>query len=136
MDSLQLSTIIEEGRKGKGCRCFFGGRIYSIPCLGTGRYFVQDDFEEQDEFILFFRIILVQFILLFKSSSAKQQARQGIEYILPPKQKRRPLPLLLSLSFFYCMPITTVQCTYTVLVNVQPVQARVVCMASNYLNSA
>ena len=31
----------------------------------------------------------------------KQQARQGIEQILPPKQTRRPLPLLLSPSFFY-----------------------------------
>ena len=29
-----------------------GGRIYSIPC--RARYFAQDDFEEKDEFILFF----------------------------------------------------------------------------------
>ena len=43
----------------------------------------------------------VQFILYFKSSSAKQLARQGIEYILPHKQKRRPLPFLQSLFFFY-----------------------------------
>ena len=36
-----------------------------------------------------------------KSTEAKQLARQGIEYILAPKQTRRPLPLLLSPSFFY-----------------------------------
>ena len=36
-----------------------------------------------------------------KSSQAKQLVQQGIEQILPPKQKRRPLPFLLSLSFFY-----------------------------------
>ena len=28
-------------------------------------------------------------------------ARQGIEFVLPPKQQRRPLPFLLSLSFFW-----------------------------------
>ena len=47
------------------------------------------------------QIILVQFILLFKSSREKQLARQGVELILPhPKQKRRPKPLLLSFSFY------------------------------------
>ena len=39
----------------------------------------------------------------FKSTKAKQRARQGIECILPPKQTWRPLPYLLSPSFFYCM---------------------------------
>ena len=37
--------------------------------------------------------------------SAKQLARQGIESILSPKQKRRPLPSLLSLSFFYVVQV-------------------------------
>ena len=36
-----------------------------------------------------------------KSTKAKQLAPQGIEQNLPPKQMRRPLPLLLSPSFFY-----------------------------------
>ena len=36
-----------------------------------------------------------------KSSQAKQLAWQRIEYILSPKQQRRPLSSLLSLSFFY-----------------------------------
>ena len=34
---------------------------------------------KKDEFILFFQIILVQFILLLKIVKAKQLARQGIE---------------------------------------------------------
>ena len=36
----------------------------------------------------------------FKSTEAKQLARQGIEQVLPPKQSRRPLPCLLIPSFF------------------------------------
>ena len=36
---------------------------------------------------------------------AKQLARQGIEQNLPPKQTRRPLPLLLSPSLFYELAI-------------------------------
>ena len=36
-----------------------------------------------------------------KSTEAKQLARQEKEYILTPKQRRRPLPLLLSPSFVY-----------------------------------
>ena len=36
-----------------------------------------------------------------QSTEAKQLAWQGIEQNLPPKQTRRPLSLLLSLSFFY-----------------------------------
>ena len=35
------------------------------------------------------------------SGEKKKLARQGIESILSPKQQRRPLPSLLSLSFFY-----------------------------------
>ena len=37
----------------------------------------------------------------FKSTEAKQLARQGFELILPPKQKWGPLSLLLSPSFLY-----------------------------------
>ena len=37
----------------------------------------------------------------FKSTEAKQIAGQGIEYILSPKQTRRPLPFLLSPSIFF-----------------------------------
>ena len=36
-----------------------------------------------------------------KSTDAKQLARHGVEQNLPLKQKQRPLPLLLSPSFFY-----------------------------------
>ena len=36
-----------------------------------------------------------------QSSLANQLALQGIEWIIPPKQKPRPLHFLLSLSFFY-----------------------------------
>ena len=58
---------------GKGQHICLRGRMYSIPCQAS--YFDQDDFEVQDEFILFFKIILVQFIILFKLSSAKQLVR-------------------------------------------------------------
>ena len=51
-------------RKGKGRRLCLGNRIYKIPCRASD--LLQDDFEEMDEFILFFQIILVQFILFFK----------------------------------------------------------------------
>ena len=37
----------------------------------------------------------------FKETKAKQLAQEGIEQILSPKQKRRPLPYLLILSFCY-----------------------------------
>ena len=43
-----------------------GGTIYQMP--GRASCFAQDDFEEQDEFIIFFQIILVQFIISFKAS--------------------------------------------------------------------
>ena len=42
-----------------------------------------------------------------KSTEAKQLARQGIEQNLPPKQTRRPLLLILSLSFFYALYVCT-----------------------------
>ena len=48
-----------------------------------------------------------QIILLLKIVLSKTLAWQGIEWILTPKQKRRSLPFLLSLSFFYafsCYP--------------------------------
>ena len=62
------------------------------------------------------QIALVHLILFFKFSwcnssyssirpCAKLLARQGIESILSPKQKRRPLPSLLSLSFFYVVQV-------------------------------
>ena len=60
-----------------------------------------DDVEKGINLSYFFYIFLVQFILFFKSSQLKMQVRQGIESILSPKQQRRPLPSLLSLSFFY-----------------------------------
>ena len=46
--------------KGKGRRLCLGERIYSISCRAS--YFAKDGLEEQDEFITFFQIILVQFI--------------------------------------------------------------------------
>ena len=49
-------------RKCKGHHFCLGGRICSIPCRAS--CFAQADFEEQDEFKLFFQIILVQFILV------------------------------------------------------------------------
>ena len=56
----------------------------------------------------FRQVVVLLFILSFKSSGRKIAiARQGIESILSPKQQRRPLPSLLSLSF-YCG--YTVQC--------------------------
>ena len=54
--------------KGKDRRCCLGDRIYSVPCCAS--YILHQD-KEKDEIILFFPIILVQFILLLKSSSAK-----------------------------------------------------------------
>ena len=57
-------------------------------------------FEEQDEFFLFFKSSWCNSSYSSNPSSAKQLARQGIEYIQSPKQQRRPLPFLLYLSFF------------------------------------
>ena len=64
-------------RKGKGRRCCFGDRIYSFACHAS--YFAYDDFEEQDEYILFFQIIMVQVILFFKSSQCKIVTQCGKE---------------------------------------------------------
>ena len=60
----------------------------------------QDDFEEQDEFISFFKS---SWYLSYSSNSpnAQQLAQQGNGFNSDPQQKRRPLPLLLYLSFFY-----------------------------------
>ena len=63
----------------------------------TGRFELQDELhqenlKEMDEFILFFKIIL---------GKIASTPRNLINKFLPPKQKRRPLPFLLSLSFFY-----------------------------------
>ena len=60
---------------------------------------------------------LILFLILswynsFYSSNhpgAKQLALNWIESILPPKQQRRPLPSLLSLSFFYALFTATVR---------------------------
>ena len=51
----------KDRREGKGRRLCLGGRIYSIP--SRANHFAYGDFEESDEFILFFQIILVQFNL-------------------------------------------------------------------------
>ena len=64
----------KDRRNGKGRGCSSGGRLYSIPCRAS--YFSKDVFEEYDEFIFIFEIILMQFILWFKSSSAEQLVRQ------------------------------------------------------------
>ena len=53
--------------------------------------FVENDIKEKVEFSS----------VSFKTTEAKQLARQGIEHILPPKQTRRLLPCLLIPSFFY-----------------------------------
>ena len=61
------------------------------------------DFEKYDEFILFFKSSWCNSSFTSNPPSG-QQLRvlpQGIEYILSPKQQRRPLAFLLSLSFFY-----------------------------------
>ena len=59
MTETEIVTAKED--KAKVVAAVWGERIYSIPCRTS--YFAQDDFEESDEFILFFQIILVQFIL-------------------------------------------------------------------------
>ena len=56
---------------------FGGENLFKIPCRAS--YFSLEAFYEKDEFIILFQIMLMQFILFFKSSSAKQLARQGIE---------------------------------------------------------
>ena len=59
--------IKTERRKGKGRRfCFFFGGGEFIQFLAALAILPEDNFEEYDEFILFFPIILVQFILSFK----------------------------------------------------------------------
>ena len=60
------------------CLCL-GGIVYSIPCRTS--CFVQDDFEEQDEFI-FFQIILMQLVLrvhTYNSNRPVQKSYRGKE---------------------------------------------------------
>ena len=59
------------------------------------------EFEEQDEFILFFKSSWCNSSYSSKHPSAKQLAWQEIESILSSKQQRRPLPFLRYL-FFSC----------------------------------
>ena len=64
-EAMNLASLMSQKkdidkRKGKGRRFCFGVRIYSIRCRAS--CFVSDDLEEKVEFILFFQIILVQFI--------------------------------------------------------------------------
>ena len=58
-------------------------RIYLIPCRAN--CFVLDDFEEKDEFILLFQIVLVQFNLLFRIVLCKavSAAKSGMNSFPP-----------------------------------------------------
>ena len=60
---LQMSCTLsikkdKDSREGKGRRCCLEDRIYSIPCRAS--YFLFGLNEEYDEFITFFKIVLVQ----------------------------------------------------------------------------
>ena len=74
------------------------GEEYSIPCLAScfdSMNCTKDGSKEKNKFILFLK----------KSFYAKQLARQGIEYIFPPKKTEgQLLPFLLSLFYFYAPP--------------------------------
>ena len=88
---------IEEGwnrRQGKGRRVGKGGKICSIPCRASCFAWVY--LEEAVN-----SAVYLELTVSFKSYETRQLARQRIERILPPKPTRRPLPLLLSPSFFY-----------------------------------
>ena len=79
------------------------GRIYSIPCRASCFAYIYDDFEEYRMNSSFpsFKSSWCNSSYDSKSSKTKQLARHGFLWILTPKQKRRPLPFLMSLSFFY-----------------------------------
>ena len=72
-------------KEGKSRRICLGGRVYSIPCRAS--YFALDDFNYR-----------MNCTFSSKLTEAKQLAQQVSEQILPPKQMRRLLPLLLSPS--------------------------------------
>ena len=57
--------------------------------------------EETVEFSWSIRKKQMNSTVSFKSTKTKQLTQQGIELILSPKPTRRPLPCLLSPSFFY-----------------------------------
>ena len=111
--SLPCAHGIEEGsrqRRRQRSSLLFGGQhlLYSLP----RELFCTRMIWRKGWIHPMFLSILLQFILFFISSwgnssfssnrlGAKLQARQRNESILSPKQQRRPLPSLLSLSFFY-----------------------------------
>ena len=73
-------------RKGLGRRCYLGDKIYPIPCCS---YFeLWDDFEEQEEFILFFKSSWGSSSYSSNRPITKQLAQHGIDEILSPKQQR------------------------------------------------
>ena len=75
--------------------CCLGDRIYSFPCRAS--YFALGRIWRKDGWIHpFLLIILVQFIIFFKSSYCKIRCQT---------QQWRPLPILLYLSFFYALHI-------------------------------
>ena len=77
---LSIQKKDKDGKRGKGRLCCLGGRrIHSIPCGPS--CFASDNFEEYDEFV-FFQIILVPFILLFKIVLGKtaSAARNRIQF--------------------------------------------------------
>ena len=80
LEVLDSAQGIEEGfiqrRRQRSSMLLGGFRICSIPC----------------------RAILK---LCCTCKTASADSRKGIEYILSPKQQRRPLPFLLYKSFFY-----------------------------------
>ena len=63
--TFQHRRRIKTEEKAKRSSLLFGGTNLLNSLLRQLK--AQDDFEEQDEFIFFFQIILVQFILLFSS---------------------------------------------------------------------
>ena len=90
-------------RKSNGRRFCLGKRIYPIPCRAS--FFTQDDFEEQDELILFFQIILVQFILLFKIILGKTASAARNLVNSSPQREATTFTFHSVLSFFYgCRP--------------------------------
>ena len=71
----------KDRRKGKGRRCCLRGRVYSIPSRASS-YFAKDQFEEQDEVIFFFQIILGQFNGLVQNS----QRSKDFNIFFPPNR--------------------------------------------------
>ena len=105
----------KDRRKGKYRCCCLGNRIYSTPCHAC--YFaLQDDFDEQDEFILFFKSFCCNTSYASHCHSAKQLLWQRIGY------KKNSAPNSSDdLCLFFCIYPSSMHNMYTLKIRINGV---------------